>query len=64
MLRAEECRERDVRIVEQPVGGMRQAGVDRRRVAHEPDAAAGNQPAIDGEESIDAGRDDLTADRR
>ena len=64
MLRAEERRERDVGILEQPVGGMREAGVDRRRVADEPDAASGNQPAIDREQTIDAGRDDLAADRR
>ena len=63
MLGAEEGCKRDFGIFEQPVGSMRQAGINRRRVAHEPDAAAGNQPAIDCEEPIDAGRDDLTADR-
>ena len=47
MLRAEERRQRDVGIFEQPVGGVRKARVDRRRVADEPDAAAGDQATID-----------------
>ena len=47
VLRPEERGQRDVRVVVQPVGGVREAAVDRCRVADEPDAAAGNQAAID-----------------
>ena len=64
MLRPEERRQRDVRILMQPVGGVRQAAVDRGRVADQADAAAGNQRPIDGEQAIDAGCDDLAADDR
>ena len=52
MLRAEERRERDVGILEQPIGGMRKARVNRRRVADEPDTASGDQVTIDGEQTI------------
>ena len=64
MLRPEERRQRDVRIRMQPIGGVRQAAVDRGRVADQTDAAAGNQTSIDGEQAIDAGCDDLAADDR
>ena len=64
MLRPEERGQRDIGIAVQPVGAVGEGGVDRRRVADEADAAARNQTAIDGEQSIDAGRDDLVADKR
>ena len=53
--------ERDVRILEQPIDDVREARVDRRRVADEPDTASGDQVTIDGEQAIDAGRDEPLA---
>ena len=38
VLRAEERRQRDVGIVAQAVGGVLEAGVHRRRIAHQADA--------------------------
>ena len=44
-----------VRIREQPIGAVREVRIDRRRVADEADAAAGDQPAVGGEQTIDSG---------
>ena len=64
MLRTEERRERDVGILEQPIGGMRKLRVNRRRVADQPDTASGDEVTIGGEQSIDAGRDEPLANGR
>ena len=54
VLRAEERRHGDVRIIGQPIGRMPEIAVDGRGVAHDPDAAPGNERAVDVEESIDS----------
>ena len=62
MLRPEERRERHVGVVVQPVGAVGQPRIHRRRIAHESDAPARNQPAVDAQQTLDSWRDDLTLD--
>ena len=61
VLRSEERRQRDLGILKEPIRGVLELRVDRGWVAHEADALARDEPAIERQESIDPGCDGLTS---
>jgi hypothetical protein len=57
VLRAEKRRERDLRILGEPIGGVPIPRIDGRRITDQTDAAARHETAIRIEEPIDPERD-------
>ena len=58
VLRPEQRRQRHLRVVPETICGVPELRVDRRRIAHETDAASRHQGAFGVEELVYAKRDD------